>query len=97
MANDAPVTVANTVMGMFDLVCTGVGLAVLPCYMGENNPELVRLHEPDPKLNTALWMLAHPEIHRSARVHAFFEFVTPRIRSSGLDIYRSSTTADAGD
>jgi DNA-binding transcriptional LysR family regulator len=97
MANDATVTITNSVMGMFDLVRSGGGMAVLPCYMGETSPELVRLDEPDVKYNTDLWILAHPEIRRSARVHAFFEFATQKIRSSGLDIYGTSTTSSGDD
>ncbi len=84
-AMSAPVIITSSVMGMFDLVRAGMGVAVLPCYMGENTPELARLHEPEPKYNVDLWMLAHPDIRRSARVHAFFEFATARIRDAGPD------------
>ncbi len=84
-ADDAPVTVANSVMGIFDLVCAGLGIAALPCYLGENCAELSCLHEPDAAFNTDLWILAHPDIRRSARVHAFFEFATAKIRDSGSD------------
>ncbi|MBQ4807132.1 LysR family transcriptional regulator [Phaeobacter sp. HS012] len=79
-AEHAPVTLTSAVMGMFDLARAGLGIAVLPCYLGQSCPELQRLHAPDPKNNTSLWMLAHPDIRRSARVHAFFEFATAKIR-----------------
>ena len=77
---DAPITVSNTMMGVFDLVREGLGFGALPCYLGETCPELVQIHEPEEKFSSNLWLLAHPDIHRSARVHAFFEFATSKIR-----------------
>ena len=85
IAAGAPVMITNSVMGLFHLVRAGFGIAVLPCYMGENSSELVRLEDPDPRFSTELWMLAHPDIRRSTKVHAFFEFATARIRESGFD------------
>lgn len=87
--DDAPVTVASALMGVFDLVRAGLGIAVLPCYMGENRPELVRLHEPEKEFNSDLWILAHPDIRRSAKVHAFFEFATEKIRGSCSDFFET--------
>ncbi|MEM6636273.1 MAG: LysR family transcriptional regulator [Pseudomonadota bacterium] len=74
----APLTVVNTVMGVHDAVQAGLGVAVLPCYLGDQNPDLVRLDEPDQRAVWDLWLLAHPDVRRSARVHAFFEFASQR-------------------
>lgn len=71
----SPVTIVNTVLGMAHYVRSGDGLAVLPCYHGDAYPELVRICEPDNNHNWELWILSHPDLRRSARVHAFFEFV----------------------
>lgn len=84
-ADEAPVTVASALMGVYDLVRAGLGIAVLPCYLGENCPELIKLEEPDEAFNMNLWLLAHPDIRRSAKVHAFFEFATAMIREGGED------------
>ncbi|AXT35623.1 LysR family transcriptional regulator [Phaeobacter sp. LSS9] len=81
-AEGAPVTVSSSLMGVFDLVRGGLGFGALPCYLGEAYSDLVRVHDPDEKFNSNLWMLAHPDIRRSARVHAFFEFATARIREA---------------
>ena len=82
---NAPATSITSVMGVFDLVCAGLGIAVLPCYLGENNAELVRVHEPMVEFNTGLWILAHPDMRRNARVHAFFEFATAQIRKRHIE------------
>ncbi|MEM9316706.1 MAG: LysR family transcriptional regulator, partial [Pseudomonadota bacterium] len=84
MAEEAPVTVVNTVMGVFDLVRNGSGIAALPCYLAEDCSTLVRVHEPAQKGVWDLWLLAHPDVRRSARVHAFFDFASSAITADVL-------------
>ncbi|MEL6689419.1 MAG: LysR family transcriptional regulator [Pseudomonadota bacterium] len=73
-AAGAPVTLVSTVMGVFGAVQSGLGIAALPTYLGDRDAGLVRIDAPDPKLNWDVWLLAHPDMRRSARVQAFFEF-----------------------
>ncbi|WP_421979886.1 LysR family transcriptional regulator [Roseibium sp.] len=75
----ANVIIVNTMMSVFDMVGVGAGVAVMPCYLGERHPELVRIHEPDASAGWHLWLLAHPDVRRSARVNAFYEFAATRI------------------
>lgn len=88
MPKDAPVTVVNTVMGVFDMVRSGLGIGALPCYLGEAHGELARVHEPDDEFTWDLWLLAHPDVRRSARVHAFFDYASSAItkQTLGMDI-----------
>lgn len=49
----------------------GVGISILPCFMGDNDPLLERYSEPDPAHNLGLWILLHPDLRRTARVLTF--------------------------
>lgn len=54
----------------------GIGVAVLPCYLGDPEPDLVRLlPEPVPALDRELWIVTHADLRRTARVRAFFDVV----------------------
>jgi DNA-binding transcriptional LysR family regulator len=54
----------------------GIGLAVLPCYLGDLEPEVTRaLLEPVLELAGELWIVTHADLKRTARVRAFFEVV----------------------
>jgi DNA-binding transcriptional LysR family regulator len=54
----------------------GIGLAVLPCYLGDLEPELARaLPDPVPELALELWIVTHSDLKRTARVRAFFDVV----------------------
>ncbi|MEO0956889.1 MAG: LysR family transcriptional regulator [Pseudomonadota bacterium] len=76
---DAPVTIVNTVMGVFEMIRAGLGVAALPTYLGEGDTDLVRVHDPEDSFTWDLWLLAHPVVRRSARVHAFFDFASSAI------------------
>lgn len=79
MAKGARMTIVSTVMGVYDAVRSGLGLAVLPVYLGDQSRGLLRLDEPDPRNIWDLWLLSHPDVRRSARVHAFFEYAKNEI------------------
>lgn len=83
---DAPVTVVNTVMGVFDMVRAGLGLAALPTYLGDTCEGLVLVHPPEDQYSWDLWLLAHPDVRRSARVHAFFDFASSSITEDALNL-----------
>ncbi len=84
------VSFANSLMGVFDLARSGLGIAVLPCYLGRSSPDLLQLHSSNKKYDTDLWILAHPDIRRSARVHAFFEFASKTIQEGNFGFHEQS-------
>ena len=53
----------------------GLGLAVLPCYLGDRSQKLVRLSRPIEAMRTGLWLLTHEQLRRTARIRAVLEFV----------------------
>jgi DNA-binding transcriptional LysR family regulator len=64
----------NTMLGFAEAVAGGMGLALLPCFVGERVPGLVRLSPPLPELEGELWVLTHPDLRNTARVRAFVDF-----------------------
>lgn len=53
----------------------GLGLAVLPCHMGDRDPELGRYLDPPPEMDMDLWLLYHRDLKRIERVHVFRDFI----------------------
>lgn len=51
----------------------GIGVGVLPCFMGAKDPSLVRVAL-TPKADSGLWLLTHPDLKKAARVRAFLDF-----------------------
>lgn len=65
----------DSLQGMQSAVRQGIGVAVLPCYVGDPDEHLVRLGDPIPELSTDLWLLTHPDLRRVVRVRAFTGYV----------------------
>ncbi|WP_227370261.1 LysR family transcriptional regulator [Halomonas sp. M20] len=69
----------DTLLGMLAAVRDGIGRAVLPCYLCDDDKRLTRVGEPIPVLATDLWLLTHPDLRRVARIRALMEFVTQSV------------------
>jgi len=57
----------------------GLGISILPCFMGDTDPLLERYCDPDPAFNLGLWILLHPDLKRTARVLAFRDHMAQAI------------------
>lgn len=64
----------NTLLGLGEAVAGGVGLALLPCFIGAAMAGLTRLCPPMPELKGELWLLTHPDLRNTARVRAFIDY-----------------------
>jgi len=80
MANDIPSTLTvNNYFGVLQGVLSHLGIGVLPNYLTEDFPKLVRVL-PDVESNEVPVFLAYPEeLRQSKRVAAFRDFVTEEI------------------
>ncbi len=65
---------ADSLLAMCQAAQAGLGLAALPCYLGDTSPHLVCVHRPITAMETALWILTHEDLRHTARIRAFTEF-----------------------
>lgn len=70
----------NSVVGMHAAARAGHGVAVLPCYLGDDDPNLTRIGEKIPELATDLWLLTHPDLRKTARVRALLDFLADAMK-----------------
>jgi DNA-binding transcriptional LysR family regulator len=64
---------ANSLLALRDAARAGLGLALLPCYVGDPEPGLARVGAPIAALESALWLLTHPDLRRVARIRAVMD------------------------
>ena len=70
----------NTLMGMLAAARAGLGLAALPCFLGDAAEELQRVLPPQGELVTELWLLVHRDLRHVARVRAFLDHADRELR-----------------
>ncbi len=75
-----------------DAACAGLGLALLPCYVGDTTPDLRRVvQKPLVEPRSALWLLTHADLRRTARIRATMDFLATALgRDRGL--FEGTTT-----
>lgn len=57
----------------------GLGLAVLPCFLGDRAAGLTRLLGPQAVFAEDLWLVIHPDLAQSARIRAVADFVSATV------------------
>ena len=65
----------NSILGLIYAVKSGIGVGPLPTAMADAEPDLVRVLGPIPELTRSWRLLAHPDLRRTPRVAAFFDFI----------------------
>ncbi len=72
---------SNSLLGLFEAAKRGMGVAPLPCFLGDQETGLQRLLDPHEELASELWLLSHPDLRRTARVRALMDFLAEAIGS----------------
>ena len=63
----------NTLLSMAQAIAAGIGMGILPCFIGDTFPGLARTGAPITNSGASLWLLTHPDLRHSARVRAFMD------------------------
>jgi DNA-binding transcriptional LysR family regulator len=72
---DAVVYRSSSLINQLVAVKAGIGLAILPCYLCDPEPDLERCFAPVAELARELWIVTHRDLRNTARVRAFLEIV----------------------
>jgi len=59
----------------------GLGIALLPCYAGDVEPELVRLVAPSKCITNPIWLVVHQDMRHAARIRACSDFLAESVRA----------------
>ncbi|HUK09341.1 MAG TPA: LysR family transcriptional regulator [Stellaceae bacterium] len=76
IAGDRPVACElNHISEHLIAVRAGVGVAGLPCFLGERDPDLVRIDKDVPAFARDVWLVVHRDLRKTPAVRAVMDFV----------------------
>ena len=76
---------SNSLLALRAAARAGIGVAALPCYLGDRDPSLRRIGPPMPEMEVSLWLLTHETMRNVVRVRAVLDFLTQHLqRERGL-------------
>jgi len=73
---------SNTLLTLHKTTQIGLGIAPLPCFLGDPDLLLVRIVEPPQVLDLDVWILSHPDLRQTARVNAFRQFFVESMQNN---------------
>lgn len=82
-ASDPVLLQVSSVPALACLLRHSRGRGLLPCFVGDLDPELTRFCAPRREWQSELWLLIHADLRRNARVRAFVDFLFPRLQQLG--------------
>jgi len=71
---------AQSILGLEAAVQAGLGIAVIPCFIGDANLALERIGAPVDW--ATMWLVAHPDLLRTARVRAVMDWLVEAITTA---------------
>lgn len=71
----AEVMAADSFLAMRDCAERDIGLALLPCCVGDGSSRLQRVSGPIPEIDTSLWILTHHDLLRATRIRVFTDYM----------------------
>lgn len=71
----------DSAAGLLVGVRSGMGLAVLPVLVADQEADLVRLLEPMADDSTSLWLMTHERLRNVPRIRAVLDFLAPRLKA----------------
>ena len=77
--------VADDMIALHAAVKAGMGIGRMPCFLGDPDPDLVRVPGHEPSRYFDIWLLTHPDLKNVARIRAFMSFAASAYKEkSGL-------------
>ncbi len=71
---------SSSFVGLRDIAETGLGLALLPCCVGDPSPHLVRADAFRETLSTSLWVATHKDMIGSSKVQSIIAWFAEAVR-----------------
>ena len=77
---DAPIVLrVDSLTALCHAARAGMGVAALPCYLGDTTRGLRRVRGPVPEMATELWVLTHEDLKRTARIRALTDWLVEQL------------------
>jgi DNA-binding transcriptional LysR family regulator len=66
---------SSSINAQAELIASGAGIGILPCFMGDHTPGLVRLLAGEVEIQRSFWLVVHRDVRRIARIDLFIQWL----------------------
>lgn len=72
---------SNSLANLVSALKAGLGVAMLPCLIGDADPDLVRCLPPVAGVESEMWLIVRGEVKSAPHIRAFADFIAERIQA----------------
>jgi DNA-binding transcriptional LysR family regulator len=72
---------SNSLANLVSALKAGLGIAMLPCLIGDADPDLVRCLPPVAGVESEMWLIVREDVKSAPQVRAFADFIAERIQT----------------
>ncbi len=72
---------SNSLTNLVSNLRAGLGIATLPCLVGDSEPDLVRCFPPPPEMTSDTWLVVREELRTTLHIRAFVDFLAAHVFS----------------
>jgi DNA-binding transcriptional LysR family regulator len=72
---------SNSLTNLVSNLRAGLGVATLPCIVGDSEPELVRCFLPPPELEAEMWLIVREDLKSALQIRAFADHLAAYLHS----------------
>ncbi len=72
---------SNSLTNLVSNLRAGLGIATLPCLVGDSEPDLVRCFPPPPEITSDTWLIVREELRTTPHIRAFVDFLAAHVFS----------------
>ncbi|MGN6487632.1 MAG: LysR family transcriptional regulator [Devosia sp.] len=83
----------NSLSNVVHSLRAGLGIGMLPCVIGDAEPELVRCFPPVPELDAQTWLIVRQVVKTATHVRAFVDFLGERLTKELQACHRTAGPA----
>lgn len=77
-----PAIRSSSITAQARLIASGAGCGILPCFLGDTTPGLVRLLTREVAIERSFWLVVHRDMRRVARIEAFIGWLRSEVAAS---------------
>ncbi|WBO22977.1 LysR family transcriptional regulator [Sphingomonas abietis] len=74
-----PAIRSSSITAQARLIASGAGCGILPCFIGDTMPGLVRILRPEVAITRSFWLVVHRDMRRVARIEAFIRWLRDQV------------------
>ena len=71
---------STSIISQYNAIKSGLGIGILPCFIGDLDNELIKLHAPQIDIVRSFWLVTHPESKRLSHVATVWDYLKQLVK-----------------